>query len=241
MTVVVRRLRYLPAWMRFNAPDSLSPFGAGGANPYAYCKDDPINRIDPNGHFNMAAFGDQLEEAVTRITKTSEDQPISVRESTGTRHNDHVSTSAQTGQIQIHGERTSTVDERHVWRTVWAEKKPVPVSFDVAKAPVLVNSIEGKNWADVGDYLLNDQWGREWHVKPNIFRQKYEILNPSAAVPKPIPVVARQLRVNFEVHTSWAKDGPLASMAGDYLLTDPSDPHNPWPVENKAFRDTYRE
>lgn len=41
---------YLPPLMRFNAPDALSPFDAGGVNPYAYCGDDPINRVDPSGH-----------------------------------------------------------------------------------------------------------------------------------------------------------------------------------------------
>lgn len=40
-----------PVLMRFNSPDSLSPFGKGGLNSYAYCLGDPINRIDPNGHF----------------------------------------------------------------------------------------------------------------------------------------------------------------------------------------------
>lgn len=36
--------------MRFNSPDSLSPFGAGGLNAYAYCLGDPVNRSDPTGH-----------------------------------------------------------------------------------------------------------------------------------------------------------------------------------------------
>ncbi|WP_242485731.1 RHS repeat-associated core domain-containing protein [Pseudomonas sp. TH41] len=39
-----------PALMRFNSPDSWSPFGAGGVNAYAYCKGDPVNRSDPTGH-----------------------------------------------------------------------------------------------------------------------------------------------------------------------------------------------
>ena len=39
-----------PVLMRFNSPDSLSPFGRGGINSYGYCKGDPINQVDPSGH-----------------------------------------------------------------------------------------------------------------------------------------------------------------------------------------------
>jgi RHS repeat-associated protein len=44
---------YSPALGRFAAPDSWSPFGAGGINPYAYCAGDPVNRADPSGHFSL--------------------------------------------------------------------------------------------------------------------------------------------------------------------------------------------
>ncbi|BBP61984.1 RHS repeat-associated core domain-containing protein [Pseudomonas sp. St316] len=40
-----------PVLMRFNSPDSLSPFGKGGLNAYTYCGGDPLNRRDPTGHF----------------------------------------------------------------------------------------------------------------------------------------------------------------------------------------------
>lgn len=42
--------QFNPGLMRFNSPDSWSPFGEGGVNAYAYCGGDPINRQDPSGH-----------------------------------------------------------------------------------------------------------------------------------------------------------------------------------------------
>ncbi|QWA30901.1 RHS repeat-associated core domain-containing protein [Pseudomonas sp. RC3H12] len=38
-----------PLLMRFNSPDRLSPFGAGGINAFAYCQGDPINFHDSRG------------------------------------------------------------------------------------------------------------------------------------------------------------------------------------------------
>ncbi|WP_236039905.1 RHS repeat-associated core domain-containing protein [Pseudomonas ogarae] len=45
-----------PVLMRFNSPDSLSPFGDGGVNAYAYCNGDPTNNTDPSGHFLYSAL-----------------------------------------------------------------------------------------------------------------------------------------------------------------------------------------
>ncbi|GAB7529476.1 RHS repeat-associated core domain-containing protein [Pseudomonas sp. 3A(2025)] len=41
---------YEPGLMRFHSPDSLSPFGSGGLNPYTYCLGNPIALRDPTGH-----------------------------------------------------------------------------------------------------------------------------------------------------------------------------------------------
>ncbi len=47
---------YNPVLMRFHSADTLSPFGRGGFNAYAYCSNDPVNRVDPSGHFNWYAL-----------------------------------------------------------------------------------------------------------------------------------------------------------------------------------------
>ncbi|WP_459206824.1 RHS repeat-associated core domain-containing protein [Pseudomonas sp. MLB6B] len=44
---------FSPALMRFVAPDSWSPFGAGGLNCYAYCTDNPVAGVDPSGHLEV--------------------------------------------------------------------------------------------------------------------------------------------------------------------------------------------
>lgn len=45
-----------PVLMRFNSPDSLSPFGEGEPNAYAYCSEDPINNYDPSGRLKLPSF-----------------------------------------------------------------------------------------------------------------------------------------------------------------------------------------
>lgn len=49
---------YNPVLQRFHSPDPWSPFSSGEVNPYAYCLADPVNRLDPSGHFSI--FGIEL-------------------------------------------------------------------------------------------------------------------------------------------------------------------------------------
>ncbi|ANN67450.1 RHS repeat-associated core domain-containing protein [Bordetella bronchialis] len=53
---------FIPALMRFNATDDLSPFGPGGVNPYAYCTGDPVNHSDPSGHIGV--WGDIIVASI---------------------------------------------------------------------------------------------------------------------------------------------------------------------------------
>ncbi|VVM71876.1 RHS repeat-associated core domain-containing protein [Pseudomonas fluorescens] len=70
-----------PVLMRFNSPDSWSPFGAGGVNSYAYCSGDPVNRNDPSGHIGKLLWAAMRKNLKFLIGK-GEQQTRLVRQST---------------------------------------------------------------------------------------------------------------------------------------------------------------
>lgn len=61
---------YNPVLMRFNCPDSFSPFNQGGMNSYAYCLGDPINNTDPSGHISKAGIAGLFAGIIGIITST---------------------------------------------------------------------------------------------------------------------------------------------------------------------------
>jgi RHS repeat-associated protein len=58
-----------PVLMRFNSPDSLSPFGKGGLNAYTYCLGDPVNLTDSNGHVAIPGPS-AFSNLITRLQKS---------------------------------------------------------------------------------------------------------------------------------------------------------------------------
>lgn len=54
---------YNPQLMRFQSPDSLSPFDKGGRHAYMYCGGEPVMNSDPSGHSPWA-----FSRAVMRLT-----------------------------------------------------------------------------------------------------------------------------------------------------------------------------
>nr|WP_242070702.1 RHS repeat-associated core domain-containing protein [Pseudomonas mohnii] len=60
---------FSPVLMRFNSPDSWSPFGEGGVNAYAYCYGNPIMYSDKTGHAPM--FGGWMSSIMRLISKNA--------------------------------------------------------------------------------------------------------------------------------------------------------------------------
>lgn len=63
---------YNPVLMRFNSPDSYSPFGAGGGNCYMYCSGDPVSRSDPTGHMDGVPISISRASKNTSLTTIAE-------------------------------------------------------------------------------------------------------------------------------------------------------------------------
>lgn len=57
---------YNPRLMCFHSPDSWSPFGRGGLNPYMYCKGEPVMYSDPTGH-SVWAFSRAIMKLTDQI------------------------------------------------------------------------------------------------------------------------------------------------------------------------------
>lgn len=56
-----------PVLMRFNSPDSMSPFGEGGINAYAFNSADPVNWVDPSGHVPVRGIAQLIRPVKARV------------------------------------------------------------------------------------------------------------------------------------------------------------------------------
>ncbi|MCD5982813.1 RHS repeat-associated core domain-containing protein [Pseudomonas sp. CDFA 610] len=89
-----------PVLMRFNSPDSLSPFEDGGLNAYAYCEGDPVNFEDPTGHVNIAyqRYARSLNAARPTVLQLNP-QSMSIQRASTSQTPARVSTPIAVGQV----------------------------------------------------------------------------------------------------------------------------------------------
>lgn len=112
-----------PRLMRFHSPDSLSPFGKGGLNAYAYCGGEPVMNSDPTGQ-SIWAVSRALQLLTERVTNA-------VSKVVGTTAS--VTKNAVNSTASLIGSRTSGVSEALgrakkslIAITVGSEPFPVP-------------------------------------------------------------------------------------------------------------------
>ncbi|MDF7796518.1 RHS repeat-associated core domain-containing protein [Pseudomonas syringae] len=58
---------YNPVLMRFNSPDSLSPFDEGGLNAYGYCGGDPVGFVDETGHISASMLNKIILKGLIKV------------------------------------------------------------------------------------------------------------------------------------------------------------------------------
>lgn len=55
-------------------------------------------------------------------------------------------------------------------------KKPVICMARIAKKVEYIETLEGTMKAEAGDYIITGVKGEHWPVKPDIFKQTYEVI-----------------------------------------------------------------
>lgn len=73
---------YSPVLMRFNSPDSWSPFGEGGVNGYAYVEGDPVNSVDPTGHSIVGTIIRRVFARLSTDPKVIKSVPVALLQNT---------------------------------------------------------------------------------------------------------------------------------------------------------------
>ncbi|KQQ50699.1 hypothetical protein ASF84_20730 [Pseudomonas sp. Leaf127] len=102
-----------PVLMRFNQPDSLSPFGRGGLNAYAYCLGNPVNRRDPEGHVSLALY-DLPDVVLSNIFKSLSMSDVSNLRYVSVRLNDRVMGLSKIPDLDINNSGALAQVKRHL-------------------------------------------------------------------------------------------------------------------------------
>ncbi|OVU30967.1 hypothetical protein BME18_22975 [Klebsiella michiganensis] len=113
---------YSPALRRFTCPDSESPFGVGGINPYVYCDHDPVNKTDPSGHMpkgrlaRVAAFAGENKMPETQAEGMSLGLPPTDIAGAGTPSSEQAATGTASETILVRNRAAS--ENSQAWSTL---------------------------------------------------------------------------------------------------------------------------
>ena len=117
------------------------------------------------------------------------------------------------------------------------------VNVTFATEPGFIISREGPNHYVIGDALITGSTGDHWSVSRDRFDVKYLPLNASKAGEagtyknKPIPVLAKQISTNFQIHRTAGGD-EIVGHAGDWLMQYAPGDHGI--VANDKFGKVYK-
>lgn len=193
---------YNPALMRFHSPDSWSPFGAGGANAYAYCGGDPVNLSDPSGHLFVTSnvFSLPVRTPPKKPYSTNIYKPTFAM-TRGTSSSALLRASENTGLIILgHAQTSSTTPYKSQLDTIATVNRP---------AGATINNVTRYN--------------------PSMAFKEFKALDIHAAqslkTPTPIPrtVVFRQRQVYYQELLSLLKPALMPAIAPSDILTRATD------------------
>lgn len=115
-------------------------------------------------------------------------------------------------------------------------QKNVRVKAQKINSRVQIQTLEGPEIANPGDWLITGVRGEQWPVSDRTFKRKYEAVPGLESVyeKRAIVVEARQLQEPIEIDTPWGKQ---QGKTGDWLVEESqSEQHI---VANGIFQDTY--
>lgn len=161
---------YSPTIMRFFSPDSFSPFGSGGTNPYIFCADDPVNHADPTGHALVFTNG--------RFYRTSGNMAKQVQTAPVSEHLQRRATLFEKPPIQFKAPKHAGIDAISVHPTDVASEQSTgaPVGLVAVKARHITRFVKPHQVADTKRLLANHFTLEE--INPLLRHAKIEELGP---------------------------------------------------------------
>jgi RHS repeat-associated protein len=161
---------YNPNLMRFFSPDSFSPFGSGGTNPYTFCAGDPVNRIDPTGHALVFING--------RFVRTGRHMVTPLQTAPVSEHLQQRATVFEKPPVQFAAPKHAGIDAISAHPTGAASKQPtgVPDGLVAVKARHITRFVKPHQVADTERLLANHFTLEE--INPLLRSAKVEELGP---------------------------------------------------------------